>query len=457
MSLSPIFRSFSIDLLAVLVIAGAGSIASAHPDHDAKPRAYDLADHFRPTPIPDRVVLTWSDDPATTIDITYRTAPGVEPTLCQWVEASRILGDHASGAVPESEQTEGTSEPFTSDRGDCLMHSIALRKLAPETRYAYRVGDGVNWSEWHHYTTASRDAKPFEFLYFGDAQNAVRALWSRVRREAHADAPRAAFALHAGDLINASNADTEWGEWHGAAGWLNATVPTVATPGNHEYFIRKLQLTVSDHWRPQFSFPLNGPEGLEETCYWFDYQGTRFISLNSNEKQEEQAEWLDRTLSDLPPARWTIVTFHHPIFAAAKNRDNSTLRELWKPIFDKHQVDLALTGHDHAYARSGLGGPGDQMVGAENAGEGVSTKEGKTVYVVSVSGPKSYPLGQAWDEPRSGSGIQLYQVISVDTGSIRYRAFCASGELYDAFTIEKDVDGAVELIEQAPETPEIRK
>ena len=86
----------------------------------------------------------------------------------------------------------------------------------------------------------------------------------------------------------------------------------------------------------------------------------RIVSLNSNERRsksyadkEAQAAWLDRVLTD-NPNRWTVVTFHHPVFSPAKDRDNPDLRRLWQPVFDKHKVDLVLQGHDHTYARSGL-------------------------------------------------------------------------------------------------------
>ena len=38
-----------------------------------------------------------------------------------------------------------------------------------------------------------------------------------------------------GILININNLDQEWGEWHNSAGWVNGTIPIIATPGNHEY------------------------------------------------------------------------------------------------------------------------------------------------------------------------------------------------------------------------------
>ena len=136
--------------------------------------------------MPDRLVLTWSEDPATTIDVTYRTDTATPHTVCEWIEARLAKGNHNTGEIPGAETQEGTHEPFTSNAGDCLMHSVKLLGLKPSTRYAYRVGDGVNWTSWNHFTTASDQPAPFEFVYFGDAQNAVRALWARVRREAHA-------------------------------------------------------------------------------------------------------------------------------------------------------------------------------------------------------------------------------------------------------------------------------
>lgn len=437
-------------------VAAACSSAWSHPPATDASGPYPSAERYRPTPLPDRVVLTWSDDPATTIDITYRTHAGVTQTLCEWTPAAEIIGDHRTGAIENASRTQGTNEEFKSDLGVARVHTVRLRDLEPATKHAYRVGDGVNWSEWHHFTTADNKPAPFEFLYFGDAQNSVRALWSRVRREAHAEAPRAAFALHAGDLINRANSDGEWGEWHEAAGWLNATVPTVATPGNHEYAVRFLIPTLTGHWRPQFSFPTNGLKGLEETCYWFDYQGVRFVSLDSNVRQTEQAVWLDALLSEQPKTAWTVLTFHHPIYSAAKSRDNGELRAAWKPIFDKHGVDLVLQGHDHSYARSGAGGPEQaqaaRLGGRENAASGAGKRAAHTVYVVSVSGPKSYKPSDSWEVSRIGSGVQLYQVVGIDGDTLRYQAFRATGELYDAFTLKKRSDGSAELIEQAPDT-----
>ena len=92
----------------------------------------------------------------------------------------------------------------------------------------------------------------------------------------------------------------------------------LATPGNHEYLPGG---SVTDHWRPTFAFPENGPAvpGLEETVWFLDYQGVRFVSLNSNEKIKEQVPWLRKTLAENPHP-WSVVTFHHPLYNSKAGR-----------------------------------------------------------------------------------------------------------------------------------------
>ena len=421
--------------------------AWAHEEHaEHAERPFTAREQHRPTPLPDRVVLTWSADPTTSIDVSWRTDTTVDESVAEFARADRLQGN-LRDRVRHAMRVDGAHEKFTSDLGACRMHSVRLENLDPATMYAYRVGDGEeHWSEWFQFRTASAADDPFTFVYFGDAQNSVRSLWSRVIREANQHAPRAAFMLHAGDLINNDERDAEWGEWFGAGGWLNGMIPVIATPGNHEYDDDR----ISKHWRPQFAFPLNGPPGLEESVYWIDYQGARIISLNSNERIDEQCDWLRSVLSDSRRPRWTIVTFHHPIYSSSRDRDNPELRAAWRPILEEHGVDLVLQGHDHSYARSGLGGP-------TNVAEGVRHASGNTVFVVSVSGPKMYASQERWKFARQASGVQLFQVIRVSPQQIRYEARLATGELYDTFTLEKATDGKTTMIEQDPPSAEIRK
>jgi 3',5'-cyclic AMP phosphodiesterase CpdA len=409
--------------------------------------AIPISDLHRPTLSPDRVILTWTKDPKTSQAVTWRTSPAVTKGIAQVAESTPN-----KDFVKTSKEVIATTQPLKSKLFESHYHSAEFDGLKPATKYLFRVGDGTNWTEWSQFITASDQPEPFSFVYFGDAQNDIKEHWSRVIRESFTDAPKARFFLHAGDLINNASADDEWGDWHRAGGWANMMIPSVATPGNHEYEVRTNpappKYSLTPFWRAQFALPTNGPAGLEETAYWMDYQGARIISLNSNENVTEQVPWLEGILAD-NPNKWTIVTFHHPIYSAAPKRDNPIIRKNWQPIFDRFHVDLVLQGHDHTYARTG-------MVMGQNVAEGTTTQSGKsgTVYVVSVSGPKMYDLARNDRMVRAASSTQLYQIITVDGGELRYRAHLATGELYDAFMLKKNDKGPNELIEQVPATPE---
>ncbi|MAX36619.1 metallophosphoesterase family protein [Gimesia sp.] len=413
---------------------------------------------YQPTPVPDRIMLTWKQDPAHAQSVTWRTDTSV----------NECFGEIAfAGEGPEfvkrSRQLKAETSELKTDRGDCHFHALTFTDLKPDTLYAYRVGAGENWSEWLQFRTLSDKAAPITFIYFGDAQNQIKSLWSRVIRQAVLTAPQARFLLHAGDLVNRGNKDEEWGEWNNSGGWLNGMLPNLAIPGNHEYDINRVNPTAEEQktekrhlarrWRQRFEFPENGPSGMKETVYYLDFQGIRLIGLNSMDDIETQARWLETVLKD-NPNRWTIVTHHHPINSVSEGRDNPELRKHWQPLYDQYQVDLVLQGHDHSYGRTGL-------VLQRNSGQNTGQKArrqsaGGTVYAVSVSGPKMYELKAENDFLRRAAETQLYQVITVEPQEIRYQAFTATGTLYDAFTLRKNSrqGGPNELINQIPDTPD---
>lgn len=456
------FRSGSAVLPAALLsFAGMSALAHDGPDHEHAPKAVQPAEHYRPTATPDRIILTWAGDPATTQAVTWRTSQEVANAVAEIAVADPGPGfTKTEGAI---ETVKATSQNLTTDINEARFHTVKFEGLTPNTKYVYRVGDGakregtdLNWSEWFHFTTASDKPEPFSFIYFGDAQNDIRSMWSRVIREAYSDAPKARFMIHAGDLINNAETDAQWGEWFAAGHWLNAMMPSVPVPGNHEQAkVSDTEKRLSLHWRPQFALPENGPEGLEESCYTFVYQGVRIIGLESNRRLEDQRAWLDKVLTE-NKSPWVVCTFHHPVFSTGKDRDNKALRDTWKPILDKHHVDIVLQGHDHTYGRTGLETPVVELETVGNVATGVNTRDAATgtVYVVSVSGPKQYDLQRHEFMKRQAQDTQLYQIIHIDGDTLKYEARTAVGDVYDAFTLVKQPGSINKLIEQVPDSPE---
>jgi len=416
--------------------------------HAHMPELVSEVEFYNPSDVPDRIMLTWTDDPATSQAVTWRTAAVIDSAVAELTVATPHGGYRKVEGMSNSAVTiPSTTQVLVTDLGEASYHSVEFKGLLPETLYAYRVGDGANWSEWFQFRTASRQRKPFKFIYFGDAQNDVKSHWSRVIRQAYKHASDARFIIHAGDMVNRHSRDAEWGDWFYAAGWINGMLPSILAAGNHEYGANEEGARyLSTHWRPQFTLPTHGPEGLEETVYYVDYQGVRIVVLNTNEQLEEQVAWLDGVLAD-NPQHWTVLTFHHPIFSAAAGRDNDDLRALWMPIIDRHEVDLVLQGHDHTYGRT------------RNVRDGLSMRDedGGTVYVVSVSGPKMYESGVHPLMRRVAEDTQLYQIIEVDGDKLVYCAYMATGELYDAFNLIKGENGVNRLQEKMPRNSRERR
>tara|TARA_B100001741_G_scaffold142507_1_gene117740 strand:- start:408 stop:1754 length:1347 start_codon:yes stop_codon:yes gene_type:complete len=408
-----------------------------------------------PSKRPDHILLNFSDDPATSVSVTWRTSREINKGFGEIAVAKAdpkfVLNPERFLAKTSNLRYSNVVNHYKNSKKSFNTlnhnyHSVTFTGLEPNTTYAYRVGDGKHWSEWIQFTTAHRTNKPFSFLYVGDAQNYIYDLWSRLIRESYKKAPNASFIIHAGDLIDDAHNEEEWHEWFAAGGWIHRSLPSLAVPGNHEYRplyqkdITSRKRTLSIQWQHQFTLPNNGLYGLLETHYFLDYQGVRFIGLNSNVKVKEQTEWLETVLKN-NPHKWVVVFLHHPIYSASTERDNPERRNLLKPLFDKYGVDIVLQGHDHAYAR------GSASLYEKNILSGTNVQDATgTVYVVSVSGSKQYEAKPNWDQydavrDKAGEDKQLFQVISIDGNTLSYKSYTAVGDLFDSFDLIKNENG----------------
>ncbi len=460
------FPGPSLTLLLIVLVSCSPSTEPDTHSHDGG----EPGEHA--TAYPDRVTLTWAQDPASSLSVSWRTDSTVTSPKAQIAPAKAEPSFYTKARTIEAttHPLDVPGVPRDSIDGPYQYHSVTFEGLAADSTYAYRVGDGTHWSEWFHAETASTKPEPFSFLYLGDAQNNLRSHWSRAIRAAYSKAPDAAFAIHAGDLINHGDRNVEWGRWHEAGDWIQSMVPTVPVPGNHEYYggsesdrlgrlVDRDDPHLSIHWRPQFALPRNGPDGLKETVYSFDHQGVRVIGLNTMAAKldstmlQRQTEWLETTLQ-APDARWIVVTMHHPLFSSSEGRNNPDLRAAWRPLFEEYGVDLVLQGHDHTYAR-----------GRENLTQGINARpSGGTVYVNSVSGAKMYDIkADRWQSyegielERGAENTQLFQVVRVERDTMRYRSYTVTGHRYDAFDlVQQEGEARNKMIRRVPEAVEER-
>ncbi|MFN3591081.1 MAG: metallophosphoesterase [Thermaurantiacus sp.] len=411
--------------------------------------------------LPDRIVLVPGADPAREMIVSWRTDVNQPAATLELVEMV-----NAPNFALRARQLGGVSTRVVTENGDALHHRASLVGLVPDTAYGYRVKGAGGWSEWHQFRTPPADRRPVRFLYFGDTQNSILSVGSLAWRRAILQAGDPAFIVHAGDLV-ASRAemvhDDEWGEWAAAGGWVLASIPQLAAVGNHEYVDARLpdgsgSRRLGGHWALTFPFPGNGAEGVETTTKVVDWQGVRFIVLDGTSALDlgtldAQTRWLEEQLKR-PKLDWTVVVMHQPIFTCSRAEDTRDIGPAWRPLFERHRVDLVLQGHDHCYHR--LTSPDGRDAGMRARARGAAQGP---VYLISVTGSKMYELhdrslGQA---DRVAEDTRLFQIVDASSDRLSVRAHLATGELYDSFDITRQRNGSNRLVEQMRGLPPARR
>jgi 3',5'-cyclic AMP phosphodiesterase CpdA len=389
-------------------------------------RVYEtlLVDLFRSTPFPatpspDQIVLTWSDAPATTQSIQWRTDTSVASTALRYREAN-----HGDTIVNVPAETLPLIDSGLVNDSECHRHTVTLSNLTPATTYEYALAVGAGWTKWIPFTTAPGQARPFKFIYMGDAQNGLDT-WGRLIQKAHANEPDTAFYIMAGDLINRGIQRDDWDLfWHNAQGVFDRRqlVPAI---GNHE------DQGANGPWMylDMFALPKNGSDAIaKERSYSFTYSNALFVVLDTNADIKAQTPWLEEQLAN-SAATWKFVVYHHPAYSSGPRRDNPLVRKWWSPLFDKYHVDMALQGHDHAYLRTY---PIKDNQRVESPEEG-------TVYVVSVSGTKFYDQADPWYEEFGMTKVSTYQVLdlTIEGATMTYKAYDIDGKIRDQLVIKK--------------------
>jgi hypothetical protein len=374
---------------------------------------------------PDHVILTWDGDPKTTQAIQWRTSPRTGRGYVRYHKKAdaNALAHVKPKVVQVRARTEKIHDSYLVNDPVVSHHTVSLRGLEPGTTYVYTAGAGRHWSVPAEFTTAPDRTEPFSFIYMGDAQNGLDR-WGSLLQHAYRTRPDAAFYIMAGDLVNRGAERDDWDSLFYNARGIYGRRQLVPVLGNHEYQGGKPSMYLR-----LFQLPTNGPVTIDpEKAYSFTYGNALFVVLDSNLDPETQTAWLDEQLGS-SKATWKFVVYHHPAYSSGPERDNTKLRKLWTPIFDKHKVDMALQGHDHAYLRT------YPMHGEKRV---KSPAEG-TVYIVSVSGTKMYKQDPRDYTEFGMTNVSTYQVLDIQISGDRlvYRAYDIDGKLRDELIIEK--------------------
>lgn len=383
-------------------------------------REAHLVDAFRTTDFPtskapDHLLLTWSDDPSTSMDIQWRTSDEVPMGKVKyWEKGSQdTLEQVADQILMENRLLQN----------DRFIHRFTakIRSLQPASTYEYLVGNPeAGWSEQQHFTTAPNTPTPYSFIWFGDVHNSE--IWGQLVQKSEKAHPDNNFYFIAGDLVDTGLHRDDWDKLFQYAGTTFSRKPLLAVPGNHD----SQDGLGAWMYEEMLSLPKDSPsKAMEGRTYAFNYQNALFLMIDCTLPLKDQTNWIEEKLAETD-ATWKIAVFHFPPYNGVEPYHN--IQEEWVPVFDKHHVDLVMGGHFHYYMRSK----------PMKNGEVQASPADGTLYLISIG--TTGKNKEMEKEPYAAVQFpaeHLYQLVDIDGRTLKYTAKNFEGEAVDQFEIIK--------------------
>lgn len=383
-------------------------------------REAHLVEAFRTTDYPsglkpDQIMLTWSDNPATSIDIQWRTNTSIETG-----EVKYWLSGYSDTLISIADLKPMEDRLLQNDRY-VNRFTARISDLQSGISYSYKVGSSSGvWSDIASFKTQDEVDDTFSFIWFGDTHKSKK--WGDLLQVAGKKFPEAEFYSIAGDLVNTGLYRDDWDQLFAFSGSAFNYKPLMPVPGNHD----KQDGLGAWMYQDMFSLPENGPEKiLPELTYSFTYKNTLFLMLDVTSSMDLQSSWIEDQLKN-SDATWKFAMFHFPPFNYEE--DYPEIRRKWSVWFDKYHLDMVMSGHTHYYMRSKPIN-NDQIV--EDFSQG-------TIYVISIGIPNNHVNMPPEDyaEVRDGKGW-LYQHMEIKGNKLIYKSLDIEGNILDEFVIEK--------------------
>lgn len=312
-------------------------------------------------------------------------SPGADETQMNfaWYSKNGEAAEFIYGTDADFSDGKSVKPAQSAAQTGYTSNKVTLKDLQPGITYYYQISG----KEIASFTTDD-DTSDFSFIFVGDPQigssneekaktpediqkptfltaqsEAVRNdsfNWNYTLNRAYAKTGNSAsFILSSGDQIQTNAKKVEDGTISETeyAGYLSPDllkyVPAATTVGNHD--ADNANYTYHFNTANLSSLGDNGYVGGD---YYFTYGDVLFMILNTQDTNvSEHKQFIEETVANNEDCKWRIVTLHQDIYGSAEHSNEpeiTNLRYSLVPIFEANDVDIVLTGHDHAYSRSKL-------------------------------------------------------------------------------------------------------
>ena len=179
-------------------------------------------------------VLSWTDDPATSITAAWR-GDAERQEYMQIAPETTYNENGFESAV----NVEAEFKDISLEATGTWHFEAAATGLETDTVYIYRVGCEGDWSEIKSFKTDDPESRNVTFAYMGDVQTANDmeedyALWGELCASMYEKNPETSFAILGGDLVNSGISTEMFDSLLKNASPVFSQIPLFSTVGNHE-------------------------------------------------------------------------------------------------------------------------------------------------------------------------------------------------------------------------------
>lgn len=231
---------------------------------------------------------------------------------------------------------------------DAFQHEVVISGLIPSNEYHYQVTSVTLPSEASIFTTAATTSDPFRFAVYGD---------NRTNHDDHQAVVEAIittkpdFVVNTGDLLEEGGRLYDWDKFFEIEQILLKSYPLFPCFGNHEGRGGGEYL-----FQGYFSLPESTGSGL---YYSFNYGNSHFIIINTEEDISPESGQYNWVANDLGAAEGNpdivhiFACLHRPAYSSGRHGGNEgrPITDTLVPLFEKYDVDIVFSGHDHDYER----------------------------------------------------------------------------------------------------------
>jgi len=242
----------------------------------------------------------------------------------------------------------GTSSRSITESNLSRSHYFALHDLPYDTDVSYQVNQG----ETRRFRTPPKPGQPFHFAVASDAHfgagDARPDLTARMVKQIADRRNQFSLFLFTGDLVEHGYNDSHWQEAITALSPCTSSIPSLFAAGNHDAIMGGLG---------RFQDYLSAGGKADLLWQRVDVSGVHFFILdrewNDDSIPPDRKTWLEEELASIPSGDWTVVISHAYYYASGGVYgwypwfdDETAIREL-VPLFEKYDVDLVFSGHNH--------------------------------------------------------------------------------------------------------------